>query len=59
MIDDGQRGQLLSLDLAKDAKDIISIIEDPDLCHKKSHLGANWARHYTTERFAQEIKQLF
>jgi glycosyltransferase involved in cell wall biosynthesis len=59
MIDHGQRGQLLSLDLAQDAKDIISIIEDPDLCNKKSQLGVNWARHYTTERFAHEIKQLF
>jgi glycosyltransferase involved in cell wall biosynthesis len=59
MIDHGQRGQLLSLDLAQDAKDIISIIEDPDLCQKKSHFGANWARQYTTERFAEEIKQLF
>ncbi|MDA9127586.1 glycosyltransferase [Flavobacteriaceae bacterium] len=59
MIDYGQRGQLLSLDLALDTIDIISIIEDPDLCHKKSQLGANWARQYTTERFAHEIKQLF
>jgi len=59
IIDNGQRGQLLSLDLARDAIEIISLIEDPDLCNKKSQLGVNWARHYTTERFAHEIKQLF
>jgi len=59
IIDHGQRGQLLSLDLVCDANEIISLIEDSDLCQKKSHLGAYWARQYTTERFAQEIKQLF
>ena len=59
MIDYGQRGQLLSLDIDRDTSEVISLMKNPDLCNEKSEQGINWARQYTTERFAQEIKQLF
>ena len=59
MIDQGRRGQLLSLDLAQDTSQVISLMEDLDVCYENSQLGAEWARQYTTERFAHEIKQLF
>ena len=59
MIDHGRRGQLLSLDIDRDTSAMISLMENPDLCNEKSEQGIKWARQYTTERFAHEIKQLF
>ena len=59
MIDHGRKGQLLSLDIDRDTSAMISLMENPDLCNEKSEQGIKWARQYTTERFAHEIKQLF
>ncbi|MNX37084.1 UDP-D-galactose:(glucosyl)lipopolysaccharide-1,6-D-galactosyltransferase [compost metagenome] len=58
MLDYGNRGILLEMDLEKDVFQIENIIKDEDNFLSKSKLAASWSQQYTTEVFESEIKKL-
>jgi glycosyltransferase involved in cell wall biosynthesis len=58
MLDYGNRGILLEMDLEKDVFQIENIIKDEDSFLSKSKLAASWSQQYTTEVFESEIKKL-
>ena len=58
MLNEGKRGLILNLDLPKDVKQIETLLSHPALFE---HIGKDaeaWSRHYTTEKFEEEIKNL-
>ncbi|SHG58412.1 glycosyltransferase [Flavobacterium johnsoniae] len=58
MLDYGNRGILLEMDIEKDLNQIKNILENEDLFYIKSKLSSNWSQKYTTEIFEAEIKDL-
>lgn len=58
MLNDGNRGVLLEMDLNKDAIQIENLFLDKDLFDIKSESAAKWSRKYTIETFEAEIKRL-
>lgn len=58
MLDNGNRGVLLDLNLEKDTQQIMTIIDNKDLFQKKSEEGLKWSRQYTMEKFESEIVAL-
>lgn len=58
MLDYGNRGLVLQMDLEKDAAIIKELINNPMVFEKKSEVAAIWSREYTLERFEREIKYL-
>ena len=58
MLDEGNRGILLQMDLAKDVAKIIALINHPKDFQDKSKVALNWSRNYTLERFENEIQKL-
>nr|WP_288834363.1 glycosyltransferase [uncultured Flavobacterium sp.] len=58
MLDQGNRGILLQMDLAKDVAKIIALINHPKDFQDKSKVALNWSRNYTLERFENEIQKL-
>jgi glycosyltransferase involved in cell wall biosynthesis len=58
MLDYGNRGILLEMDLEKDVFQIENIVKDEDNFLSKSKLATSWSQQYTTEVFESEIKKL-
>lgn len=58
MLDYGNRGILLDMDLEKDVTKLSPLILDEDLYTHKIKLAAEWSQRYTTDFFETEIKKL-
>ncbi|MEC5166099.1 glycosyltransferase involved in cell wall biosynthesis [Flavobacterium sp. PL11] len=58
MLDHGNRGILLEMDLKKDVSQIETIIKDQILYHSVQARALKWSREYTTDFFEAEIKKL-
>jgi len=58
MLDYGNRGILLEMDLDKDVNIIKEIISDEKTFLTKSSLAIQWSQNYTTDLFEAEIKKL-
>lgn len=58
MLDQGNRGLLLDMDLEKDTQHLISILKDHDAYGRKVQESMAWSRKYTLDLFADEIKAL-
>ncbi len=58
MLDNGNRGLLLDLELEKDVDQIESVLKDHLLYQEKVKNGVHWSRQYTLDFFETEIKQL-
>lgn len=58
MLENGERGVLLELNLNEDAQKIQSILNEAALYQDKVAKAINWSRNYTMDVFEWEIKQL-
>jgi glycosyltransferase involved in cell wall biosynthesis len=58
MLDQGNRGILLSLNLNEDVNSVIELIQSSELYASKIDEAINWSRNYTTDKFENEIKLL-
>ncbi|RTY85549.1 glycosyltransferase [Flavobacterium sp. RSP15] len=58
MLDYGDRGILLEMDLEKDILQIESVLSNQSLFDYKQTRGAEWSRGYTMDFFEAEIKKL-
>jgi glycosyltransferase involved in cell wall biosynthesis len=58
MVDFGNRGLLLEIDLEKDIQHIQELIHDKERFQKMALNGIEWSRNYTLDKFEQEIKLL-
>ncbi|MEN9910285.1 MAG: hypothetical protein RLZZ540_3444 [Bacteroidota bacterium] len=58
ILDQGNQGVLLQMDLHKDATTINKVINNPMDFESKSKAALNWSRQYTLERFESEIQKL-
>ena len=58
MLDFGNRGLLLDLDLKNDANKISELIQNKTLYQQMIENGSQWSRNYTLDYFEQEIKLL-
>jgi len=58
MLDYGNRGILLEMDLEKDVNQIKEQISDEKTFSTKSWLAIQWSQNYTTDLFEAEIKKL-
>ncbi|MEZ0130797.1 glycosyltransferase, partial [Flavobacterium sp. LBUM151] len=58
MLDNGNRGVLLEMNIEEDSAKIMEIIKDQNLFFTKSKLAAEWSQKYTTDVFESEIKKL-
>lgn len=58
MLDYGNRGVLLEMNLEKDVNQIEDILNDEVCFFSKSKLASDWSRNYTTDIFESEIKKL-
>lgn len=58
MLDYGNRGVVLEMNLEKDVNNIKEIISDEKNFINKSKLSAQWSQNYTTDVFEAEIRKL-
>ncbi|CAM3669363.1 glycosyltransferase family 4 protein [Flavobacterium chungbukense] len=58
ILDFGNRGVLLEMDLNQDLDQMEHIIKDESNFRNKSRLSQNWSQYYTLELFEAEIKKL-
>lgn len=58
MLDSGNRGILLSMNLEKDIQAILWHINHPKAYQEKSDKALSWSQEYTVEKFESEIKKL-
>lgn len=58
MLDYGNRGILLAMDLENDLEKISELINNPIDFEKKSTAAVNWSGNYTLDRFENEIQKL-
>jgi glycosyltransferase involved in cell wall biosynthesis len=58
MLDFGNRGLLLDINLEKDSNKISELIKDQNRYQKMIKNGVQWSRKYTLDYFEQEIKLL-
>lgn len=58
MLDEGNRGLLLELELKKDVAKIEQVIKNKELYNQGSILAMHWSRKYTTDFFEDEIKKI-
>lgn len=58
MLDFGNRGILLTMNLKNDTPKIISLFKNKTDFDNKSKLASNWSRNFTTDIFEAEIKKL-
>ncbi|WP_428231288.1 glycosyltransferase [Flavobacterium sp.] len=58
MLDYGNRGLLLAMNLEKDVNNISLLLKDEKAFSEKSHLAAQWSQNYTTNVFEAEIEKL-
>jgi len=58
MLDFGNRGILLKMDLETDSSEITALFKNKNEFYCKSQLAAEWSRNYTIDVFEIEIKKL-
>lgn len=58
MLDYGNRGILMDMNLDKDVSQIEAVIANKDNFFSKSKLAHDWSQNYTTDLFQSEIKKL-
>jgi glycosyltransferase involved in cell wall biosynthesis len=58
MLDFGNRGLLLTMDLANDSLQMEKIIKNQPLYDSMQHQAATWSQKYTTELFESEILKI-
>ena len=58
MLNDGDRGLLLQMNLDQDVAQLISILNDQQQYHLKVQKSILWSRKYTLDLFENEIKAL-
>ncbi|WP_369769493.1 glycosyltransferase family 4 protein [Flavobacterium sp. WC2416] len=58
MLDYGNRGVLLEMDLEEDCKQVIDLINNQKVCDAMQTKAVDWSRHYTLDIFESEIKKL-
>ncbi|OYX82377.1 MAG: glycosyl transferase [Flavobacteriales bacterium 32-34-25] len=58
MLDQGNRGVLLQMNLTNDVATINTLINNQKDFERKSEAALNWSRKYTLERFENEIQKL-
>lgn len=58
MLNSGNRGILLDVEIESDAEKIISVIENPEAYRVKVENAIEWSRKYTLDLFSKEIKAL-
>ena len=58
MLDNGNRGLLLSGNLEVDLKAISALISDNELYQQKGQAAMAWSRNYTLTIFEEEIQKL-
>jgi glycosyltransferase involved in cell wall biosynthesis len=58
MLDNGNRGILLSENIEQDSKSIVVLLENQELYNAKIKQAVNWSRNYTIDTFENEIKRL-
>jgi glycosyltransferase involved in cell wall biosynthesis len=58
MLDYGNRGILLEMDLEKDVLQLESVLDNQILFDTMQKKGAEWSRKYTLDLFEEEIKKL-
>lgn len=58
MVDFGNRGILLEMDVQNDGKKLLNIIESKNEYHNKVQEAIHWSRKYTIDYFESEIKKL-
>ncbi|TDP00853.1 glycosyltransferase [Flavobacterium sp. 245] len=58
MLDYGNRGILLKMNLEKDVVQLNNLLENKDIFMSKSKLAQDWSQNYTTDFFETEIKNL-
>jgi glycosyltransferase involved in cell wall biosynthesis len=58
MIDHGNRGILLEMQLDKDVNQIIALVNDEKQYHDKVVKAMSWSRKYTLDEFDAEIKKI-
>lgn len=58
MIDNGNRGLMLSLNLESDIQKLIDLIKNEDIYLKMCLNARDWSQKYTTDYFESEIKKI-
>ena len=58
MLDYGDRGVLIAMDLEKDVPQLETLLKDENLCKRMSQKASDWSRNYTLDVFEKEIKKL-
>ncbi len=58
MLDDGNRGLLLSTNLDRDTQSILELIQQPELYQEKLQLAYNWSTQFTLDFFESEINKM-
>lgn len=58
MLDNGNRGLLLKMNIDDDVRQIIAILEDQEAYNSKVQKSILWSRKYTLDLFETEIKML-
>jgi glycosyltransferase involved in cell wall biosynthesis len=58
MLDYGNRGLLLEMNLEKDAESINEVLKNEEIFFEKSSLALNWSYNFTTDFFEAEIRKM-
>ncbi|TRX26725.1 glycosyltransferase family 4 protein [Flavobacterium franklandianum] len=58
MLDYGDRGVLIAVDLEKDVRQLETLLKDEILFKNMSQKASDWSRYYTLDVFEKEIKKL-
>jgi len=58
MLDNGNRGQLMSLDLEQDCNNLTELLGNEQACLDMSIKAQEWSQHYTLDSFEKAIKKL-
>ncbi len=58
MLDDGERGILLSEHLDEDCKSVLNCIKNQELYNSKINAAISWSRNFTIDKFESKIEKL-
>ena len=58
MLDYGDRGVLIAMDLDNDILHLETLLKDENLCKSMSQKASSWSRNYTLDVFEKEIKKM-
>ncbi|HSD06153.1 glycosyltransferase [Flavobacterium sp.] len=58
MLDNGERGVLLEMNLERDIEQLVAVLESKIFFDSKREKAMDWSRNYTVDVFEAEIKQL-